>query len=94
MSLMYCGVPIGAALAAALGFSGLASARQTVFWVGGVIPLLLVPLLMRWLPESQVYTQQTQVAAAPRAPCLRQPPRQPRCCCGCAISSPCWWCIC
>ncbi|TXS99567.1 3-(3-hydroxy-phenyl)propionate transporter MhpT, partial [Escherichia coli] len=25
----------------------------------------LVPLLMRWLPESQVYTQQTQVAAAP-----------------------------
>lgn len=36
-----------------------------MFWVGGVIPLLLVPLLMRWLPESQVYTQQTQVAAAP-----------------------------
>ena len=65
VSLMYCGVPIGAALAAALGFSGLASAWQTVFWVGGVIPLLLVPLLMRWLPESQVYTQQTQVAAAP-----------------------------
>lgn len=30
-----------------------------------MIPLLLVPLLMRWLPESQVYTQQTQVAAAP-----------------------------
>ena len=65
VSLMYCGVPIGAALAAALGFSGLASAWQTVFWVGGVIPLLLVPLLIRWLPESQVYTQQTQVAAAP-----------------------------
>ena len=35
VSLMYCGVPIGAALAAALGFSGLASAWQTVFWVGG-----------------------------------------------------------
>ena len=30
----------------------------------------------------------------PGAPCLHQPPRQPRCCCGCAISSPCWWCIC
>jgi len=52
VSLMYCGVPIGAALAAALGFSGLASAWQTVFWVGGVIPLLLVPLLMRWLPRA------------------------------------------
>ena len=49
VSLMYCGVPIGAALAAALGFFGLAAAWQTVFWVGGVIPLL------RWLPESPVF---------------------------------------
>lgn len=51
VSLMYCGVPIGAALAAALGFSGLAAAWQTIFWIGGVVPLLL----MRWLPESQAF---------------------------------------
>jgi AAHS family 3-hydroxyphenylpropionic acid transporter len=55
VSLMYCGVPIGAALAAALGFFGLAAAWQTVFWVGGIVPLLLVPLLLRWLPESPVF---------------------------------------
>lgn len=55
VSLMYCGVPIGAALAAALGFSGLAVAWQTIFWIGGVVPLLLIPLLMRWLPESQAF---------------------------------------
>ena len=55
VSLMYCGVPIGAALAAALGFSGLAAAWQTIFWIGGVVPLLLIPLLMRWLPESQAF---------------------------------------
>ncbi|MEB6368821.1 MFS transporter [Klebsiella michiganensis] len=48
VSLMYCGVPIGAALAAALGFFGLAAAWQTVFWIGGIVPLLLVPLLL-WL---------------------------------------------
>ncbi|MDU6376734.1 MAG: ABC transporter permease subunit, partial [Bradyrhizobium sp.] len=54
-SLMYCGVPIGAALAAALGFSGLAAAWQTIFWIGGVVPLLLIPLLMRWLPEAQAF---------------------------------------
>ncbi|VFS42917.1 putative 3-hydroxyphenylpropionic transporter MhpT [Serratia liquefaciens] len=52
---MYCGVPIGAALAAALGFSGLAAAWQIIFWIGGVVPLLLIPLLMRWLPESQAF---------------------------------------
>lgn len=51
VSLMYCGVPIGAALAATLGFAGANLAWQTVFWVGGVVPLILVPLLMRWLPE-------------------------------------------
>ncbi len=44
VSLMYCGVPIGAALAAAMGASGLAQAWQTIFWVGGIVPLLLVPL--------------------------------------------------
>ncbi|MEL0551325.1 MULTISPECIES: 3-(3-hydroxy-phenyl)propionate transporter MhpT [Raoultella] len=62
VSLMYCGVPIGAALAAALGFSGLASAWQTVFWVGGVVPLLLVPMLVRWLPESAVFHTGAQPA--------------------------------
>ncbi|HDZ9062685.1 3-(3-hydroxy-phenyl)propionate transporter MhpT [Klebsiella pneumoniae] len=55
VSLMYCGVPIGAALAVALGFSGLAAAWQIIFWIGGVVPLLLIPLLMRWLPESQAF---------------------------------------
>ncbi|ELV1419744.1 MFS transporter [Escherichia coli] len=39
VSLMYCGVPIGAALAATLGFAGANLAWQTVFWVGGVVPL-------------------------------------------------------
>lgn len=53
VSLMYCGVPIGA-----LGFSGLAAAWQTIFWIGGVVPLLLIPLLMRWLPESQAFQRE------------------------------------
>ena len=65
VSLMYCGVPIGAALAAAMGFSGLTQAWQTIFWVGGVVPLLLVPLLMLRLPESQAFSSQQQEAPAP-----------------------------
>ncbi|MGK8932413.1 3-(3-hydroxy-phenyl)propionate transporter MhpT [Pluralibacter gergoviae] len=62
VSLMYCGVPIGAALAAALGFFGLARAWQTVFWVGGIVPLLLVPALLRWLPESQAFSASRKAA--------------------------------
>ncbi|MEE9653475.1 3-(3-hydroxy-phenyl)propionate transporter MhpT [Kluyvera ascorbata] len=65
VSLMYCGVPIGAAMAAAMGFSGLTQAWQTIFWVGGVVPLLLVPLLMSRLPESQAFSSQQQESPAP-----------------------------
>lgn len=67
VSLMYCGVPIGAALAATLGFAGANLAWQTVFWVGGVVPLILVPLLMRWLPESAVFAGEKQSAPPLRA---------------------------
>ena len=82
---MYCGVPIGAALAAALGFSGLAAARQIIFWIGGVVPLLLIPLLMRWLPESQAF-QRAEERAAAHPVCPGGPP--PRCCCGWVIFHP------
>ncbi|MBR7487209.1 3-(3-hydroxy-phenyl)propionate transporter MhpT, partial [Klebsiella pneumoniae] len=42
VSLMYCGVPIGAALDAALGLSGLAAACQIIFWIACMLPLLLI----------------------------------------------------
>jgi AAHS family 4-hydroxybenzoate transporter-like MFS transporter len=53
VSLMFCGFPLGAVL------GGLASAKliaafgwQSVFIVGGALPLALLPLLMAFLPES------------------------------------------
>ena len=55
VSLMYCGVPLGAALAAMIGIADLAAGWQVVFYVGGVVPLLIVPLLGLYLPESQQF---------------------------------------
>ena len=55
VSLMYCGVPLGAALAAQIGIADLAGGWQVVFYVGGVVPLLIVPLLGLYLPESQQF---------------------------------------
>lgn len=55
VSLMYCGVPLGAALAALIGIADLAGGWQVVFYVGGVVPLLIVPLLGHYLPESQQF---------------------------------------
>ncbi|UNA34104.1 MFS transporter [Klebsiella pneumoniae subsp. pneumoniae] len=86
VSLMYCGVPIGAALAAALGFSGLAAAWQIIFWIGGVVPLLLIPLLMRWLPESQAF-QRAEASVPLRTLFARARPPL-RCCCGWVIFHP------
>ncbi|SDQ02492.1 3-(3-hydroxy-phenyl)propionate transporter MhpT [Ectopseudomonas guguanensis] len=52
VSLMYCGVPLGAALAAAIGIAGYAADWQLVFQIGGVVPLLILPLLWMYLPET------------------------------------------
>ena len=52
VSLMYCGVPLGAALAATIGITGVSSDWQAVFYIGGLVPLLIVPLLGLYLPES------------------------------------------
>ncbi|KPH01925.1 MFS transporter [Pseudomonas sp. RIT-PI-q] len=58
VSLMYCGVPLGAALAAAMGIAGPSGDWQAVFYVGGLVPLLIVPLLGLYLPESLQFRSQ------------------------------------
>jgi MFS transporter, AAHS family, 3-hydroxyphenylpropionic acid transporter len=58
VSLMYCGVPLGAALAATMGIAGSSGDWQAVFYVGGLVPLLIVPLLGLYLPESLQFRSQ------------------------------------
>ena len=85
VSLMYCGVPIGAALAAALGFSGLAApADYFLDWRRG--PAAADPLLMRWLPESQAF-QRAEASVPLRTLFARAGPPL-RCCCGWVIFHP------
>jgi MFS transporter, AAHS family, 4-hydroxybenzoate transporter len=51
--VMFIGFSLGAALGGALAAQLVPTRGWTsVFWVGGVFPLLLVPILMAWLPES------------------------------------------
>ncbi|MEN5302907.1 3-(3-hydroxy-phenyl)propionate transporter MhpT [Pseudomonas sp. TWI628] len=67
VSLMYCGVPLGAALAAGIGIAGYSGDWQRVFHVGGAGPLLILPLLLRYLPESNQFR-----ATAEATPNLRR----------------------
>jgi len=59
VSMMYCGVPLGAACAAMVGVNDFGVGWQLVFYVGGFVPLLIVPLLGFYLPESQAYEKAT-----------------------------------
>lgn len=66
ISIMYCGVPLGGAVAAVVGMLG-GESWQSVFIVGGVAPLLVAPLLMLLLPESRDFRSQQQGTAVVRA---------------------------
>jgi len=60
VTLMYCGVPLGAALAAGIGIAGFTADWTVVYYVGGVLPLLVVPLLALLLPESAAFREQQE----------------------------------
>ena len=58
VSIMYCGVPAGGIITSLVAIS---MAKQfgweSIFYVGGFAPLLLVPIIWMWLPESKAYLQ-------------------------------------
>ncbi|WP_024643400.1 3-(3-hydroxy-phenyl)propionate transporter MhpT [Pseudomonas syringae] len=58
ISVMYSGVPLGGALAAVLAMFT-SEHWQTTFIIGGLAPLLVVPLMILLLPESSVFKEQT-----------------------------------
>lgn len=58
VSIMYSGIPFGGLLTSvvAMLMAGDAEWRH-IFYVGGIAPILLIPLLMKFLPESYSYLQ-------------------------------------
>jgi AAHS family 3-hydroxyphenylpropionic acid transporter len=57
ISIMYAGVPLGGALAALVAML-FTEHWQTTFIIGGLAPLLVVPLMILLLPESSAFRQQ------------------------------------
>lgn len=50
VAIMYAGMPCGGALAALLSILGLQGGWSTIFVVGGLSPMFVLPLLARYLP--------------------------------------------
>lgn len=60
VSAMYCGMPIGGVLTSVVALSLNADHEwRHIFYFGGIAPLLLVPVLMKFLPESKAYLNKT-----------------------------------
>jgi AAHS family 3-hydroxyphenylpropionic acid transporter len=58
---MYCGMPVGGALAALIAvLSAGPTAWRHIFYVGGVGPLIIIPLLMVLLPESREFATESR----------------------------------
>lgn len=66
ISVMYSGVPLGGALAAVVAMFS-SEHWQTTFIIGGLAPLLVVPLMALLLPESTAFRQQHEAAGSARA---------------------------
>lgn len=63
VSFMYCGIPLGGAIAAAIGAVGVEGTQwRYIFYVGGFAPLIMVPLLGWLLPESKGFLNAAQSA--------------------------------
>lgn len=71
VGLMYCGMPIGAIivslLAAQLASADMASSWKTIFYVGGLVPLFVVPLMIKFLPESREFLKAQQTVKQDQA---------------------------
>ncbi|WP_419795153.1 3-(3-hydroxy-phenyl)propionate transporter MhpT [Pseudomonas palleroniana] len=65
ISVMYCGVPLGGALAAVVAMFS-SEHWQTTFIIGGLAPLLAAPLMIWLLPESNAFRQQSGQARSLR----------------------------
>ena len=66
VALMYSGMPFGGAIASWVSLFMGASHWRWIFIVGGVVPLLLAPIMARALPESRAFERAQAAPAAER----------------------------
>lgn len=68
VSLTYCGVPLGGAIASVIGMMKFDAGWRMIFYVGGIVPLVVALLLFFLLRESASFRQE----AASQAPADRR----------------------
>ena len=61
VGLMYCGMPVGAAILSLVASTSFGADWKNLFYLGGLLPIIVIPVMMLFLPESKEFLKaQTQ----------------------------------
>jgi len=66
VGLMYCGMPVGAAILSYVASLNFGSNWKNIFYLGGLLPIIVLPIMIKFLPESREFlkAQNTPKTAA------------------------------
>lgn len=62
VGLMYCGMPVGAAILSLIAATEFGANWKNIFYLGGLLPIIVVPVMMFLLPESKEYLKAKDLA--------------------------------
>ncbi len=63
VGLMYCGMPVGAAILSLIASTEFGANWKNIFYLGGLLPIIVIPVMMLLLPESKEYLKAKDLAA-------------------------------
>lgn len=55
VGLMYCGMPVGAAILSYIASFDFGSNWKNIFYLGGLLPIIVLPIMIKFLPESREF---------------------------------------
>ena len=69
--VMYCGMPVGAAILSLVASTDFGSNWKNIFYLGGLLPIIVIPIMMKFLPESKEFLKsqnktEAEIAATPQ----------------------------
>lgn len=71
VGLMYCGMPVGAAILSLVASTSFGAEWKNIFYLGGLLPIIVIPIMILFLPESKEYLKAQEkvgtTAAEPQA---------------------------
>ena len=73
VGLMYCGMPVGAAILSFIASLDFGSNWKNIFFLGGLLPIIVLPIMIKFLPESREFLKaQTRAEDDTAAPATFQ----------------------